>query len=285
VIAPPGNYNAPSLSLYEKRVAVSRLDFQTTTASDIWVIDLERGGETRFTFDPASDRTPAWSPEGSHIAFASTRDGQSKLYQKPSSLAGAEEVLLTSAESKSSPDWSPNAQFILYGQLNAGTNWDLFLLPLTGERKPQPFLNTNFAEIQGRFSPNGRWVAYASNETGQFQVYVQSFPSSGGKWPVSIDGGSQPRWRGDGRELYYFTPDRKLMAVAVDGESAIFQVGVPSPLFEFRVGGAGIDLGFPGSGYYAAARDGKRFLVAASSEVPERQQITVILNWTAGLKR
>lgn len=284
-ITPPGNYNAPSLSFDEKRVAVSRIDFQTTTASDIWVIDLDRGAETRFTFDSATDRTPTWSPDGGHIAFASTREGPTTLYQKLSNGAGGEQTLLTSQESKSSPDWSSDGRFILYGQLNSGTVWDLLVLPLFGERKPQPFLQTKFVELHGRFSPDGRWVAYASNETGQFQVYVQSFPQSGSKWPISLNGGSQPRWRGDGRELYYFTPERKLMAVEVNGESATFQVGPPRPLFEFRVGGAGIDLGFPGSGYYTAARDGKRFLVSASSEVPERQQITVILNWSANLNR
>jgi serine/threonine protein kinase len=284
-ITPPGNYNAPALSLDDKRVAVSRVDFQTTTASDIWIIDPDRGTETRFTFDSASDRMPAWSPDATSIAFASTQEGSTKLYQKASSGLGAEQTLFTSEESKASPDWSRDGKFILYGQLNSGTVWDLFVLPLSGDRKPQPFVQTRFVEIHGRFSPDGRWVAYSSNETGQFQVYVQNFPSSGSKWPISIDGGSQPRWRGDGHELYYFTPDRKLMAVEVNGESTTFKVGPPRLLFELRIGGAGIDLGFPGSGYYTVTQDGKRFLAASGSEVPERQQISVMLNWTTNLNR
>jgi hypothetical protein len=128
-------------------------------------------------------------------------------------------------------------------------------------------------------------VAYISNETGQFEVYVQSFPATSGKLPISTGGGSQPQWRGDGRELYYYTPDRKLMAVEVNGEGSTFKVRAPQPLYNIRVVGAGIDQGFPGNGYYAPARDGKRFLVTTSPESPERQQINVILNWTADLKR
>ncbi len=280
-----GNYNTPSLSPDEKRVAVSRVDFQTITAYDIWLIDLARSTQIRLTTDPASDTNPAWSSDGSRIAFVSTRGGMTSIYQKSSSGAGAEEALVTSKELKISPDWSPDGRFILYAQLNPKTNVDLFLLPLSGERKPEPFLQTNFIEAQGRFSPDGRWVAYISNETGQFEVYVQSFPAAGGKVLVSTGGGAQPQWRGDGKELYYYAPDRKLMAVEVSGEGSTFNVGFARPLFEIRVGGAGIDRGFPGLGYYTAARDGKRFLVAGSPEIPERQQITVVLNWTADLKK
>ena len=279
-----GSYFSPSLSADEKRVAVRNSDFQTNNA-DIWLIDLERGVPIRFTTDPAIDSFPAWSPDGSHITFISTRNGLPSIYQKPSSGAGAEEALITSAEPKFNPEWSPDGRFILYAQTNATTNVDLLLLPLSGERKPQPFLQTNFIEAQGRFSPDARWVAYISNETGKFEVYVQSFPATTGKVAISTGGGSQPQWRHDGRELYYYTPDRKLMAVEVNGQGATFKVGVPRSLFLIRSVGAGIDQGFPGNGYYAPARDGKRFLVTTSPESPERQQINVILNWTADLKR
>ena len=153
------------------------------------------------------------------------------IYQKPLGGAGTEEVLLTSEGMKVTPDWSPDGRFILYAQLNPTTNADLYLLPLSGERKPEPFLQTKFIEAQGRFSPDGRWVAYVSNETGQFEVYVQSFPATGGKLPVSTGGGAQPQWRADGRELYYYTPDRNLMAVDVSGEDSTLKVGVARPLF------------------------------------------------------
>ncbi len=284
-LTPPGTYSAPALSPDEKKVAVSRYDYQALSAFDVWLIDLQRGAQIRFTTDPAGDGDPAWSPEADRIAFVSTRNGISNLYQKSSSGTGTEESLFASKESKFHPDWSPDGRFILYGQLNPTTNVDLFLLPLTGERKPEPFLQTNFIEAQGRFSPNGRWVAYISNETGKFEVYVQNFPAKGDKIPISTGGGSQPKWRGDGRELFYYTPDRKLMAVEVNGEGSEFKVGIAQPLFEIRVSGAGVDRGFPGSGYYTPARDGKRFLVAGTPESPERQQIAVVLNWTADLKR
>jgi len=283
-VTAPGSYSSPSFSADDKRVAVRRADPQTNNA-DIWLIDLERGVPIRFTTDPGLDNFPAWAPDGSRIAFVSTRNGLTSIYQKYSSGAGAEEALITSAEPKYNPQWTPDGRFILYAQTNAPTNVDLLLLPLSGERKPQPFLQTSFIEAQGRFSPDGRWLAYISNETGQFEVYVQSFPATSGKVPISTGGGSQPQWRGDGRELYYYTPDRKLMAVEVNGEGSTFKVGVPRPLFNIRVVGAGIDQGFPGNGYYAPARDGKRFLVTTSPESPERQQINVILNWTADLKR
>ena len=284
-LTPPGTYNAPAVSPDQKRVAVSRYDFQALSTFDIWLMDLDRVAQIRFTSDPAGDRDPAWSPDATRIAFVSTRNGLTNLYQKSLSGAGAEESLLASQELKFAPDWSPDGRFILYGQLNATTNVDLFLISLSGERKPEPFLQTNFIEAQSRFSPDGRWVAYISNETGRFEVYVQSFPQTSAKVPISTGGGAQPKWRADGRELYYYTPDRKLMAVEVSGKGSTFKVGVARPLFEIRVSGIGVDRGFPGSGYYAAARDGKRFLVAGTAQVPEHQQIVVMLNWTADLKQ
>ena len=284
-ISPPGNHSAPALSPDEKKVVVGKVDFATTTSSDLWVIDLERQTTTRLTFDQANERAPAWSPDGNYIAFSATREGLTSLSRRLSNGAGAEEPLLTSSEAKLAVDWSSDSRFMLYGQLNAGTIWDLYVLPLTGEGKAQPIAQTKFVEIQGRFSPDSRWVAYSSNESGQFQVYVQSFPSNGSKWPISIKGGSQPRWRGDGRELYYFTPERELMAVEVNAESGTLKVGIPQPLFQFRVGGAGVDLGFPGSGYYTVTRDGKRFLVTSTSELGEKQQVSVVINWASNLRR
>jgi hypothetical protein len=157
----------------------------------------------------------------------------------------------------------------------------VWLLPLEGEMKPTPLVRTNFTEIQSCFSPDGKWIAYTSSESGQWQVYVQSFPDGRRKLSVSTNGGAQPRWRGDGRELYYLTPDRKLMAVEMKGDGDSFEAGVPRPLFEMR--GAG---GFPGSNSYDVARDGKRFLVRVSvQEEEDARPVTVVLNWTAGLKR
>jgi Tol biopolymer transport system component len=283
VLTPPGGYNAPALSPDEKKIAVTRSDTQTGAAPDIWLIDLERGTQIRLTTDPAGDCCPSWSPSGDRVTFLSIRNGATTIYQKSSNGTSLEEPLVSSPELKYSPQWSPDGQSIIYSQVNAKTNSDLYVLSLGGERKPTSLLQTTFIEAQARFSPNGRWIAYISNETGQFQVYVDSFPATGAKLAISIGGGSQPQWRADGKELYYYTPDRKLMAVAVNGDGPTFKVGEARPLFEIRV--FAIDQSFPGTGYYAVTHDGQRFLVSSVPEAPAHQQINVVLNWTADLKR
>jgi Tol biopolymer transport system component len=283
VLTPPGSYNAPALSPDEKKVAISRLDLQTGTPSDIWLIDLERGSQIRLTTDPASDLFPSWSPNGDRVTWVSTRNGVTSIYQKLSNAASPEEPLVSSAELKFNPQWAPDGQSIIYAQLNPKTNVDLNLLSLSGEKKSTSWLQTSFIEAQPRLSPNGRWIAYISNETEQFQVYVDSFPASGAKVAISIGGGSQPQWRADGRELYYYAPDRKLVAVEVNGDGPTFKVGEARPLFEIRV--TSIDQSFPGNGYYTVTKDGKRFLVSSLPEAPERQQINVIVNWTADFKK
>ncbi len=282
-LTPPGGYNAPALSPDEKKVAVTRSDTQTGVAPDIWLIDLERGAQIRLTTDPAGDCCPFWSPSGDRIAFLSTRNGATGIYQKQSNGTSPEEPFVSSAELKYPGHWSPNGQFIIYSQLNPKTNSDLYLLSLGDERKPTALLQTTFIEAQARFSPNGRWIAYISNETGQFEVYVESFPVTGAKLAISIGGGSQPQWRADGKELYYYGPNRKLMAVEVNGDGPTFKVGEARPLFEIRV--FANDQSFPGTGYYTVTHDGQRFLVASLPETPPRQQINVVLNWTAELKR
>ena len=283
VLTPPGTYNAPALSPDEKKVAVSRLDLQTGTPSDIWLIDLERGSQIRLTTDPTSDLFPSWSPNGDHVTFVSTRNGVTSIYQKLSNAASPEEPLVSSAELKFNPQWAPDGQSIIYSQLNPKTNVDLYLLSLSGEKKSTSWLQTNFIEAQPRLSPNGRWIAYISNETEQFEVYVDSFPVSGAKVAISIGGGSQPQWRADGRELYYYAADRKLVAVEVNGDGPTFKVGEARSLFEIRV--ASIDQSFPGNGYYTVTHDGKRFLVSSLPEAPQRQQINVIVNWAADIKK
>jgi Tol biopolymer transport system component len=282
-ITAPGGYNMPALSPDEKTVAVSRVDLLAGTASDIWLINLERGTQIRLTDDPAGDTFPSWSPAGDRITFASTRNGQASIYVKLSNGSAVEEPLVSSAELKWNPSFSPDGKFIIYAQLNPKTNTDLYLVS-TSDKKVEPFWQTNFIEAQPRVSPNGRWVAYVSNETGQFEVYVQTFPIAGSKLLVSIGGGSQPQWRADGRELYYYAPSRKLMAVEVNGDGPTFTVGTARPLFDIRVFGT-VDQSFPGNGYYTPTRNGSRFLVPSLPETPDRQQINVILNWTADLKK
>jgi len=278
-VGPPGAYFNPWLSPDEKRVAVTRDDPQVGTA-DIWLIELARGTPTRFTFGPSVNITPIWSPDGSRIVFSTNRDGPMTLYQRAASGAGNDEALLKSDHPKAPNDWSADGRFILYQDRDPKTNRDLWVLPLSGDQKPFPFLQTEFDEFQGQFSPDGKWIAYTSNESGTWQVYVRSFPPSGGKWQVSTAGGAQPQWRRDGRELYYISPDRKLMAVEVKGDGSTFEVGVPKVLFELRV------PGIPGPrNYYVAAAAGRRFLVTSVLEEATPQPISVVLNWTADLKR
>ena len=284
-VTPPGGYNMPALSPDEKSVAVSRADLLTGTASDIWLINLERGTQIRLTNDPATDNFPAWSPTGDRITFVSARNRQSSIYVKLSNGSAIEEPLVSSAEQKFNPTFSPDGKFIIYSQLNPKTNLDLYLASTGSDKKIETFLQTNFIEAQARVSPNGHWVAYISDETGRFEVYIQTFPVAGGKVAVSVGGGSQPQWRADGQELYYYAPSRKLMAVEVNGDSSTFTVGTARPLFDIRSLGAAIDQTFPGNGYYTSARNGKRFLVPSIPQTPERQQINVILNWTADLKK
>ncbi len=283
LIGAPAADTGLHLSSDEKRLAVSRLDSQAGSA-DIWLIDLARNNPSRFTFDPANESSPVWSPDDSRIVFASNRGGVVSIYQRLSNGAGNDELLLRFAEPIGPHDWSPDGKFILFGVLSPKTNVDLWLLPLFGDQKPTPFIQTEFAEVQGEFSPDGRWLAYASNESGAYQVYVQSFPTSGGKWQVSTGGGAQPQWRRDGKELFYLAPDRKLMAVEVNGTGPTFVAGVPRPLFDVHV--STIFPGAAGAGpYYVVTGDGQRFLVNTivgdSTPVP----LTIVLNWTAGLKR
>lgn len=274
--------NGLRLSPDGKRLAVSRLDSQAASA-DIWLIDLARNNASRFTFDPANETNPVWSPDGSRIVFASNRDGNPKMFQRLSNGTGNDELLLKTTEPTGPHDWSPDGRFILFGVLSPKTNVDLWVLPLFGDQKPMPFIQTEFTENQGRFSPDGRWVAYTSNESGPYQVYVQSFPTSGGKWQVSTGGGAQPQWRHDGKELFYLAPDRKIMAVEVNGAGPTFIPSIPKPLFEARF--STLFPGPPGASYYAVTDNGQRFLVNTLAADSALTPFTIVLNWTAGLKR
>jgi len=228
---------------------------------------------SRFTFDPADDRFPIWSPDGARVVFASNRNGTYDLYQKQANGSGNEEVLLQSAENKRPSSWSPDGRFILYTQ----NSRDMMVLPLTdsrkpGDRKPYPFLSTQFSQTQGAFSPDGKWVAYQSNESGRNEVYVRPFPGPGGQWHVSTGGGISPRWRADGKELYYLAPDNKLMAVAVTVQGAAFTPGTPETLFQTHIVSPGLRP------QYDVARDG-RFLINTDLQDTSAEPIHLLLNW------
>jgi len=245
---------------------------------DIWLLELGRGLPSRFTFGPAYNWLPIWSPDGSRIVFASNREGPIDLYQKTASGAGNEQALLKSNEDKLPTDWSADGQFILYDVTDPKTRGDLWILPLSGDRKPFPFLQTQFNERQGQFSPDGLWIVYSSDVSGQYEVYVQSFPVPGGPHRVSTNSGMQPRWRRDGKELFYLSTDRKLMAVDVKTGPSTFEAGVPRQLFDTRI------TVLEGRNIYAVTPDGQRFLIN-TGESPFGAQLNVVLNWTADLKK
>jgi Tol biopolymer transport system component len=263
----------PELSPDGRRMIVSRA---AQSNFDLWLIDLVRGSRTRFTFDAAIDGSSLWSPDGTQIAFRSNRRGGAyDLYLKPSSGAAGEEVILESSSNKTPLSWSPDGRFLLFWELDARTNYDLWMLPMVGERKPVPWVNTPFAETNGQFSPDGRFVAYQSNESGPFEIYVQPFPTASTKWQISTNGGSMPRWRADGKELYFIASDAKLMAAAVTKWETTFETSSPVALFQTRMVGGGSQFL---KHQYSVSRDG-RFLIIEPAEASTATPLSVILNW------
>lgn len=216
-VGAPGSYGNLRLSPDEKRIAFERNDEQSRTP-DIWVMDLVRGVTSRLTFDPAPDNFPLWSPDGMQILYANKRSGRWDFYVKAATGAGHERLLLKfGARNAWGTSWSQDGRFIMYGEGTPcdKTGLDLWIAPQFGDRKPYPYLQTQFNEVSGVYSPDGRWVAYASDESGRYEIYVQSFPLSGAKFQVSTGGGTEPVWRKDGTELFYEASDQNLMAVPV----------------------------------------------------------------------
>jgi Tol biopolymer transport system component len=276
----PGDYGDLALSPDDQRVAFHQVDAETGNV-DLWLMGLADGGASRFTFDPTVDFAPVWSADGSHIIYASLREGAPNLFRKAASGAGQDELLFKSPLAKIPGDCSRDGRFLVCGTVDPKTRWDLWVWPLSGERKWEVFLQTPYNEARPSFAPNGRWIAYESDESGRREVYVQSFPASGAKWQISSGGGSQPRFRRDGKELFYLGADRKLTAVEVQTEAATFAFGTPRALFETRIR-KGEDR--PGN-QYAVTSDGRRFLVNTVAGEGASSPVTLVLNWAADLKR
>jgi eukaryotic-like serine/threonine-protein kinase len=286
---PHGLQNGVSLSRDDKVVAIGR-NFSGSDA-ELWLEDLVRGGATPFTFDPTHGRGAVWSPDGDQIIFAST-DG--KIYRKDANGGGPEEPLLAGGDPKYPSDWSRDGRFLLYTDQDPKTGADIWVLPdpsgKSGESKPFPFLQTQFMESQSQFSPDGRWIAYASNKSGQEEIYVRPFsgqPSgSAGEWKISTDGGADPRWSANGKELFYLAREPsghfkvELMTVPIHTiGSATFEAGAPKPLFDFVYTGVVPQANVFG---YAVAADGQRFLVNPSVN-PITTTLNVIVNWEASV--
>jgi Tol biopolymer transport system component len=256
-----------ALSPDGQRAAVQRT-IQNNT--DIWLIDSAR--EIRFTTDAGGDGWARWSPDGTRIAYVSNQTTPSAVYQKAANGAGPDERLVKGLTC----DWSPDGRFLLYIAVDPKTRGDLWVLPLHGDRKPFPLLATSAIEQWGQFSPDGRWVAYQSNESGRFETYVRPFPGPGGQWPVSTSGGIQPRWRRDGKELYYLAPDGKLMAASIDAKGATLAVTTPVALFQPHIVGGG--TWFVGNAQQYDVAPNGRFLVNVETESGS-PPVTLVLNW------
>jgi serine/threonine protein kinase len=278
-VANAADYGYIRLSHDNKRLATAQRD--VSTKWDLWIIDLANNGQRRFTFDSANEIFPIWSPDGSRIAFSSNRDGQVNIYQKLANSSANEEPILVSNEPKFCNDWSSDGQFIVFHKLSGKTRADIWILPLSGDRKPFAYLETQFSEREARFSPNGRWIAYTSDETGPRELYVQSFPIGRGQWQISRGGAGPAQWRGDGKEIFYVSGG-KLMAVEVKTDGDTFEMGTPQVLFDIR----GTPLpGALGGSAFDVSTDGQRFLIGMPVQEATSAPITVVLNWTSDLKR
>jgi Tol biopolymer transport system component len=282
-VGPAGDYADVQLSPDEGRALVTRVEPKTAT-SNIWAMDLSTGVSSPLTFDAFVSAQPVWSPDGRDVVFRSQNTGG--LARRLVSGAGGSENILRPRESlPDAPnvfpsDWSADGRFILFHGTFRDTGYDVWVLPLTGDRKPRPFVRTRAADMHARFSPDGRYVAYSSAESGRAQIYVQPFPAADGRWQLSTEGGAEPRWRGDGRELFFIGADRRLMAVPVKTTGA-FEHGAPVPLFTTRVA----DFANPYRTSYAVSRDGQRFLISGVAENATPPSITVVVNWPGLVKR
>jgi serine/threonine protein kinase/Tol biopolymer transport system component len=274
---------ALQLSPDGRAVAISVLD-PSKGSRDIWIHDFTRRVRTRFTFSGGDDWASAWSPDGRDLVYSSNQTGLLDLFRKATDGAGTEELLGKNiGNNRYVSARSHDGRFLMYstGRTRAQTGNDIWVVPQSGNDEPQPFLRTSSNETDGTFSPDGRWVAYTSDESGREEITVGPFPGPGGKWQISTGGGTQPRWSPDGRELFFLEGGTKLMAVAVDGRGAALNVGVVRMLFEARFRTENY-LGYGVGSVYDVSPDGRRFLInVVDSERRAQTPITVVTNWTS----
>ncbi len=283
-VAKPAWYTMVVLSPDGKKIAYDTYDYQTQNM-DIWVFDILRGLPTRFTFDPSIDQFPVWSPDGSRIIFSSNRGGHIDLFQKTTGGAGIEELLIRSPLPKFPWDWSSDGKFIIYTELKIKEN--LWILPLFGDRKPFRFLQTDFDEDISQFSPDVRWVGYESNESGKWELYVRPFVGVDGqmaidqtrKWQVSTNGiatNSTFKWNRNGKELFYLSTDKKMIAAEVKTNGLTFDVGDVKPLFEMKSKGTVV--------FHDVDAAGQKFLMGIQVSGQSVSQLMLVINWDAELK-
>jgi len=266
----------PELSADGRKLAIRR---SVNSNVDIWLLETGRGIVSRFTSDAAVEDYPVWSPDGKQIVFQSNRAGSFDLYQKSTNGEGTEQLLLASPKFKSPMDWSRDGRFLLYRVTDPKTGYDIWALPMQGDKTPFPIVQTDFEERDAQFSPDGKWIAYQSTESGRFEIYVQAFPKTTGKSRISTNGGTQVRWRGDSKELFYISLDGQMMAVPIRLDSAAQTVdpGTPSLLFRARIVGGAVQG--VNRQQYVASPDGQRFLINTPTKEAATSSIALILNW------
>jgi Tol biopolymer transport system component len=282
-----GAFFGADLSKNGTRLAVHRHD---DAGGDIWLFDSAKGPMSRLTFAPTQDNSsPIWSPDGSSIAYNSLRDGKRGIYKKPAAGTEAEETLLDPSDGNPTPlSWSPDGKFLVYAKQVKGNGEDIWAIPLAGDHKPFPVVEEKGGQSLPQVSPNGKWMAYISNESGKTELYVKAFPTGEGRWQVTTTGASpySVRWRGDTKELYYVDQNRNMMAVPINPEGPTFRWGTPEKLFDSGY----VGIAHPAGGSYhdyAVTPDGRRFLIPrpdAPIADPATLPINVIVNWTALLK-
>jgi Tol biopolymer transport system component len=282
----PGIYGTPRLSPDGRHLAVS---LQRDEIWNVWVYDLERDVAARVTFGKRYDADPVWSPDGRFLAYESEVDGKDGVFRKRADGTGEAEPLLAPGKlTFPAPNsWSPDGKTLIVQSAGEGGRTDLWLLPTGGNAEPEPFLKSSYQESFGHFSPDGRWVAYESDETGRLEVFVTSFPPGGGKWQISDGGGAQPIWSRDGRELFFRTDDG-VMSVRAAAEGGTFRASKPEPVFRgaFLGGLRGVTL--PGFNFpdYDVSGDGKRFVMFTGGAAKRpATQAKVVLGWFEELRR
>jgi dipeptidyl aminopeptidase/acylaminoacyl peptidase len=270
-----GDWHHPRLSPDEKSLAIEKTD-PSTGRHTLWILDLLRGTTSRLIADPFGAHYPLWSPKGERIVFASNRLGGLSLFVMRSDGSGNPEPVLPGEKAFTYiADWSHDGQFLLY-QIERSGNTDLAVVRLAADPQPEKFLDSPALEVQGQFSPDGKWIAYTSDESGSPEVYVRHFPDTGVKRQISTRGGAQGRWRHDGRELYYLTLDGKLMAVDIKASFSSIEPGTPQLLFNTGITGSPVAR----MNHYLVTRD-QRFLINRSAEDDNSAPITVVLNWNS----
>jgi serine/threonine-protein kinase len=274
VPAPPKVYDAPRISPDGRRVAASVRGGVIGT----WIYDLSRATLTPLT-SGGSSQSPIWTPDGKRVAYRGTRSGFRNLFWRAVDGTGTEERLTTSDSLETPGSFSPDGAFLAFNSLGSATGGDIWVLPLQGDRKPRPWLQAPLAQGNAMFSPDGRWIAYVSSESGRDEVYVQPFPGPGEKSQISTEGGREPLWAGSGKELFY-RDGEKMMVVEVSTQPG-FSAGRPRLLFEGRY-----EYSPTGTTGYDVSSDGQRFLMVQATEPEEAPtQIHVVLNWFEELKR